>query len=189
MNIFREQTCPDDTQTTPWHQLPYKPQDAPTPTTSNGTQSLYRQSQTAPISTTVYKSTSTGTTRPYEQQFPHSQSQRAPLLSTTVSQSTYTGTTRPTNTHDSNNHTRRELSVPQVKNILQKKLDNRPWKIIFQNANGLLTEKSNIGLKTIEEYTNNEKILMVNITETWYNETIKEDADIDGYNIYRCDRK
>ena len=88
-----------------------------------------------------------------------------------------------------NIHTRRELSVPHVKNILQKKLDNRPWKIIFQNANGLITEKSNIGLKTIEEYTNNEKILMVNITETWYNETIKEDADIDGYNIYRCDRK
>ena len=23
---------------------------------------------------------------------------------------------------------------------------------------------------------------MVNITETWYNKTIKEDADIDGYN-------
>ena len=30
---------------------------------------------------------------------------------------------------------------------------------------------------------------MVNFTETWYNKTIKEDADIDGYNIYRCDRK
>ena len=30
---------------------------------------------------------------------------------------------------------------------------------------------------------------MVNITETWYNKTIEGDADIDGYNIYRCDRK
>jgi len=31
--------------------------------------------------------------------------------------------------------------------------------------------------------------LIINITETWLNETIIEDANIEGYNIYRCDRK
>ena len=32
------------------------------------------------------------------------------------------------------------------------------------------------------------KILAMNFTETWYDETIKE-ANIEGYNIFRCDRK
>ena len=71
----------------------------------------------------------------------------------------------------------------------QTNLDHIPWKIILQNANGLVTENSNTGLKTIKEYTEDEKILIINITETWLNETIIEDANIEGYNIYGCDRK
>jgi len=31
--------------------------------------------------------------------------------------------------------------------------------------------------------------LMLNLTETWLNETIKDDADLEGYKIYRGDRK
>merc|ERR1711894_574572 len=30
---------------------------------------------------------------------------------------------------------------------------------------------------------------MGSFTETWYDETIKEEVDIEGYNIFRCDRK
>jgi len=29
----------------------------------------------------------------------------------------------------------------------------------------------------------------MNITETWFHKTIKEDTNTEGYNIYRCDRK
>ena len=75
------------------------------------------------------------------------------------------------------------------KNISQTNLDNRPWKIVLQNTRGLITENSDIGLKTIKEYAKDEKIVIMNFTETWYNETIKEDANIEGYNIFRCDRK
>ena len=52
-----------------------------------------------------------------------------------------------------------------------------------------MTENSNKGLETIKEYAKDEKILLMNITETWLNKTIKEEANIEGYNIYRCDRK
>ena len=31
------------------------------------------------------------------------------------------------------------------------------------------------------------KTVIMNITETWYNETIEEHAEIEGFNIYRCD--
>merc|ERR1711970_1593868 len=31
--------------------------------------------------------------------------------------------------------------------------------------------------------------MAMNFTETWYTRTIKENADIEGYNIFRCDRK
>jgi len=31
--------------------------------------------------------------------------------------------------------------------------------------------------------------LIINFTEKWYNETIKENANIEGYNIFRRDRK
>ena len=41
----------------------------------------------------------------------------------------------------------------------------------------------------IEEYTNEEKILAMNFTETWLEKTIEENANIEGYNIFRCDRK
>ena len=41
----------------------------------------------------------------------------------------------------------------------------------------------------MREYAKDYKILLMNFTETWYNKTIEEDANIEGYNIYRCDRK
>merc|ERR1712030_142516 len=75
------------------------------------------------------------------------------------------------------------------KNISQTNLDNRPWKIVLQNTRGLITENSNKKLKMIEEYTNEEKIVAMNFTETWYEKTIEEYAHIEGYNISRCDRK
>merc|ERR1712030_86115 len=75
------------------------------------------------------------------------------------------------------------------KNITQTKLDNNPWKIVLQNTQGLITKNSDNKLKMIKEYTKEEKIMAMNITETHYTGTIKESANIEGYNIFRCDRK
>merc|ERR1712105_277235 len=92
------------------------------------------------------------------------------------------------NTQTDMDHTPRKNDVHKNKNISQTNLDNRPWKIVLQNTRGLITENSDIGLKTIKEYAKDEKIEIMNFTETWYNETIK-DANIERYNIFRCDRK
>merc|ERR1712105_197272 len=76
----------------------------------------------------------------------------------------------------------RKNDVHKNKNISQTNL-------VLQNTRGLLTENSNKKLKMIEEYANDEKIVAMNFTETWYEKTIEENANIDGYNIFRCDRK
>jgi len=59
----------------------------------------------------------------------------------------------------------------------------------LENTEGLATENSKVGIEIKKEYANNEKILEMNFTETWYDETIKEEVNIEGYNIFRCDRK
>ena len=76
-----------------------------------------------------------------------------------------------------------------VENVTQINTDHMPWKIIAMNAQGLVTENSMVGINQMRDYAKVEKILLMNFTETWYKETIKEDADIEGYNIFRCDRK
>ena len=57
------------------------------------------------------------------------------------------------------------------------------------NAEGLVTENSKVGIDLMREYAKEDKILVMNFTETWYNETIKEEENIEEYNIFRCDRK
>merc|ERR1712030_295035 len=65
----------------------------------------------------------------------------------------------------------RKNDVHKNKGISQTNLDNRMWKIVLQNTRGLITENSDKTLKMIEEYTK------------------EENANIEGYNIFRCDRK
>ena len=55
------------------------------------------------------------------------------------------------------------------------------------NVRGLITAESRETLKLIDDYANYEKIVLMNFTETWLDETIKE-ADIEGFHTYRCDR-
>ena len=83
----------------------------------------------------------------------------------------------------------RKNDVHKNKGISQTNLDNRMWKIVLQNTRGLITENSDKKLKMIEEYTKEEKILAMHFTETWLEKTIEENANIEGYNIFRCDRK
>merc|ERR1712055_753785 len=93
------------------------------------------------------------------------------------------------NTQTDMDHTPRKNDVHKNKNIAQTKLDNNPWKIVLQNTQGLLTKNSDQKLEMIKEYTKEEKIMAMNFTETHYTGTIKESANIEGYNIFRCDRK
>merc|ERR1711894_17617 len=93
------------------------------------------------------------------------------------------------NTQTDTDHSPRKNDVHKNKNITQTKLDNNPWKIVLQNTQGLLTENSDQKLEMIKEYTKEEKIIAMYFTETHYTGTIKESANIEGYNIFRCDRK
>jgi len=58
----------------------------------------------------------------------------------------------------------------------------------MQNVRGLITVESRKTLKLIVDYANYEKIVLMNFTETWLDKTIKKEADIEGFHMYRCDR-
>ena len=54
---------------------------------------------------------------------------------------------------------------------------------------GLITRGTTITHKLISSYTNDGNIIFMNLTETWLTKAITdEDADIEGFNMYRCDR-
>ena len=51
-----------------------------------------------------------------------------------------------------------------------------------------MTENATKGLNAIKDYVKEEKIVILNLVETWLNELIKETANIDNYKIFRTDR-
>lgn len=59
----------------------------------------------------------------------------------------------------------------------------RPWKIMLQNMEGLVTENSKEKIDYLKEYVKEDNIILLNLTETWLDSTIKEDAEIEGYKI------
>ena len=64
-----------------------------------------------------------------------------------------------------------------------------PWKITYQNIRRLVTKNNKEKVEFLKDYTNQEKILIMNFTETWLNETVQGDPKIEGYNLFRGDRK
>jgi len=62
-------------------------------------------------------------------------------------------------------------------------------KILVLNAQGLITKNSKKKINYLEELTKNEKVEMINISETWYDMETGEDDKIEGYQVYRADRK
>ena len=59
----------------------------------------------------------------------------------------------------------------------------------MQNARGLITDNSREKVEALEDNTITDKILLMNITETWLNKNISnEEASITGYKIFRGDR-
>jgi len=71
----------------------------------------------------------------------------------------------------------------------RSRCESLPWKITYQNIRRLVTKNNKEKVEFFKDYTNQEKILIMNFTETWLNETIQGDPKIEGYNLYRGDRK
>ena len=57
------------------------------------------------------------------------------------------------------------------------------------NIRGLLTESSISKAEYLGDHAKDNKVVLMNIMETWLNDTITENAEIKGYKVYRGDRK
>ena len=71
--------------------------------------------------------------------------------------------------------------------IINKK-QKGPWKIVMQNMEGLVSEKSIEKVKLLNEYTQIDNIILMNLTETWLDNTVEDVVEIEGYNLFRGDR-
>ena len=65
---------------------------------------------------------------------------------------------------------------------------NKPWKFLYQNIRGLISENSRRKIDYFNEYTEEDKIIIMNFTETWLNTSIQDEAKINGFNEFRGDR-
>ena len=65
----------------------------------------------------------------------------------------------------------------------------RPWKIMTQNMDRLVTKNSKEKVDLLKEYVKEDNIILMNLTETWLDSTIKDVVEIEGYNLFRGDRK
>ena len=54
---------------------------------------------------------------------------------------------------------------------------------------GLITETSKEKVELLKEYTEVDNIILMNLTETWCDDTVEDVVEIEGYNIFRGDRK
>ena len=63
-----------------------------------------------------------------------------------------------------------------------------PWKIIYQNIRRLITNNKKNKIHFFDEYTKQEKVIIMNFTETWMDEKMVGDPEIKGYKLYRGDR-
>ena len=68
-----------------------------------------------------------------------------------------------------------------------KKEKEKTWKLVIQNMEGLVSEKSNEKVELLKEYTEVDNIILMNLTEIWFDNTVEDVVEIDGYNIFRED--
>ena len=71
----------------------------------------------------------------------------------------------------------------------EEESQKHPWKIIYQNIRSLISENSRKKIDYFNDYVYENKIILMNFTETWLTEEIQEEATINGYNEFRGDRK
>merc|ERR1711888_391640 len=57
---------------------------------------------------------------------------------------------------------------------IRKELISNEWKVIVQNVRGLITKNSRETLELIEEYPKLDKVILMNIMETWLHAKIKK---------------
>ena len=76
------------------------------------------------------------------------------------------------NNGESNGGTSRE-DVGQVPT--RNRSEPLPWKIMYQNIRRLVTKNKKEKVYFLEDYTKQDKILIMNFTETWLNETTQGD--------------
>ena len=69
------------------------------------------------------------------------------------------------------------------------KSKERPWKIMIQNMEGLVSKNSKEKVELLKEYVKENNIIIMNLTETWLDNTVEEIVEIEGYRIFRGDRK
>ena len=67
-------------------------------------------------------------------------------------------------------------------------IEEKPWKILYQNIRCLVSENSRSKIEYFKEFTSVNDVLLINFTETWLDETINDDAKINGYKEFRSDR-
>ena len=60
---------------------------------------------------------------------------------------------------------------------------------MIQNMQGLVSKNSKEKVELLKEYVKENNIIIMNLTETWLDDTIEEIVEIEGYNIFRGDRK
>ena len=75
----------------------------------------------------------------------------------------------------------------RYKNMNKKKLER--WDIYLQNVNGMRTKYATKALTQIKSHVKENKTIMINIVETWFNQYTGKAGDIDHYNVHRADRK
>merc|ERR1712002_1421797 len=87
----------------------------------------------------------------------------------------------------------RNLEHELVKEHINKnneiKINESPWKIMIQNMEGLVSKNSKEKVELLKEYVKEDNIILMNLTETWLDETVEEIVDLEGYRIFRSDRK
>ena len=75
----------------------------------------------------------------------------------------------------------------RYKNMNKRKLEQ--WDIYLQNVNGMRTKYATKALTHIKSHVKENKTIMINIVETWFNKYTGKAGDIDHYNVHRADRK
>ena len=73
--------------------------------------------------------------------------------------------------------------------LVTNRAERLPWKIIYQNIQRLVTMNKKEKVQFMKDYTKEERILLINFTKTWLDESIQDDPKIEGYVLHRGDRK
>ena len=90
--------------------------------------------------------------------------------------------------HDGQTYTNGQQNILSGERKANVLLEAQPWKILYQNIRCLVSENSKKKIEYFREFTTINDVLILNLTETWLDETIDDDAKINGYKEYRSDR-